>query len=80
MAEIKENFGHGGANMTPQGSQGEPALATVLRDIADDLGAVIPAEAVEVDATDLSTAIALVNELKGIINTLSAVVLKTTKG
>ena len=39
MATIKENFGHGGANMVPQGSQGVPALAEVLRDIADDLEA-----------------------------------------
>ncbi len=36
MAVIKQNFGEGGANLTPSG-QGEPSLAQVLRDIADDL-------------------------------------------
>lgn len=36
MATIKQNFGEGGANLTPAG-QGEPTLAQTLRDIADDL-------------------------------------------
>jgi hypothetical protein len=37
MAEIKTNFGEGGANLVPGGSGGDPDLATALRDIADDL-------------------------------------------
>jgi len=37
MAVIKENFGEGGANLVPEGAQGSPTLAEVLRDIADDL-------------------------------------------
>ncbi len=36
MATIPENFGSGGANLTPKG-QGSPTLAQALRDIADDL-------------------------------------------
>lgn len=37
MATIKASFGSGGANMTPGGASAQPSLATVLRDIADDL-------------------------------------------
>ncbi|MGD9676428.1 MAG: hypothetical protein AB7V19_07070 [Candidatus Bipolaricaulia bacterium] len=37
MSTIKTDFGQGGANLTPNGSQGEPDLATALRDVADDL-------------------------------------------
>lgn len=37
MATIKTTFGEGGANVAPKGAQGTPDLATVLRDIADDL-------------------------------------------
>ncbi len=37
MSEIKQNFGSGGANLTPTGSSGEPSLADALRDVADDL-------------------------------------------
>ncbi|RLI70286.1 hypothetical protein DRO97_11005 [Archaeoglobales archaeon] len=36
MATIKQNFGEGGANLTPK-AQGSPSLAEALRDIADDL-------------------------------------------
>ena len=39
MATINTNFGTGGANLVPQGAQGIPTLAEVLRDIADDLAA-----------------------------------------
>jgi hypothetical protein len=40
MAEIKENFGFGGANLTPGGGAGTPTLAEALRDVADDLAGV----------------------------------------
>lgn len=39
MAVIKQNFGEGGSSLTPAG-QGQPSLAEVLRDIADDLAAI----------------------------------------
>ena len=41
MSEIKSNFGSGGANLSPAGSSGEPSLAEALRDIADDLAALL---------------------------------------
>jgi hypothetical protein len=37
MAQIAENFGFGGANLTPGGGAGTPTLAEALRDVADDL-------------------------------------------
>lgn len=37
MATIKVDFATGHANLAPGGAQGTPSLATVLRDIADDL-------------------------------------------
>ena len=37
MADIKANFGSGGAQLTPNDSAGRPSLATVLREGADDL-------------------------------------------
>ena len=39
MASITINFGVGGSNLIPGGAGGNPSLATVLRDIADDLAA-----------------------------------------
>ncbi|NUP12891.1 MAG: hypothetical protein HOW73_43180 [Polyangiaceae bacterium] len=39
MAVITTRFGEGGANMAPGGAAGLPDLATVLRDVADDLAA-----------------------------------------
>lgn len=69
MTAISTNFGEGGANLAPDGA-GEPTLADTLRDVADDLAAQQPAEAVASDATDLASALLLVNELKGIINAM----------
>lgn len=41
MAEIKPDYGTGGAGLQPnQASTRHPALATVLRDVADDLDGV----------------------------------------
>lgn len=40
MATINEEFGTGGANLSPQDAHGAPSLATTLRDIADDLEAI----------------------------------------
>ena len=36
MAEIKEDFGEAGANISPNNQAGEPSLANVLRDGVDD--------------------------------------------
>jgi hypothetical protein len=37
MATIKDNFAEGGANLGLQGAHGEPDLATVLQELADDV-------------------------------------------
>ena len=81
MAAISKRFGSGGANVAPGGSAGQPALADVLRDIADDLAGVKPAAVTAADATATYGAgeQALLNELKAKVNALAAVVLKTTK-
>lgn len=42
MSAIPENYGSGGAQMTPGDSAGQPELATVLREVADDFGALNP--------------------------------------
>jgi len=81
MAKISKRFGSGGANLAPGGSAGQPALADALRDIADDLAALKPAAVTSADATATYGAgeQALLNELKAKVNTIAAVVLKTTK-
>lgn len=43
MAAISTRFGSGGANLAPGGSAGSPSLAEALRDIADDLAAMVAA-------------------------------------
>jgi hypothetical protein len=82
MARITRRFGSGGANLTPGGSSGQPVLADVLRDIADDLAALRPARVVAADASPAYGAgeQALLNELKAKVNALAAVLIKTTKG
>ena len=82
MAKITKRFGSGGANLTPGGAAGQPALADALRDIADDLATMLPARIVAADATVAYGAgeQALLNELKAKVNALAGVVLKTTKG
>ena len=81
MAKLTKRFGSGGANLTPGGSAGQPALAEVLLDIADDLAALKPApvKAADAAATYGAGEQALLNELKAKVNALAAVVLKTTK-
>jgi hypothetical protein len=39
MAEITEDYGTGGAGLVPKNGSRKPPLATILRDIADDLEA-----------------------------------------
>lgn len=81
MAKISRRFGSGGANLTPGGASGQPALADALRDVADDLAALRPAKINAADATAAYGAgeQQLLNELKAKINAIAAVVLKTTK-
>lgn len=80
MATITERFGSGGANVVPGGAGGQPTLADALRDVADDLATLQPPAIVSPDATDLPSAITLVNELKAKLNVIHAAVLKTVKG
>ena len=81
MAKISRRFGSGGANLTPGGASGQPALADALRDVADDLAALRPAKINAADATAAYGAgeQQLLNELKAKVNAIAAVVLKTTK-
>ena len=80
MATIPTTFGSGGSGLAPGGSAGTPSLATVLRDIADDLGALQPEapagpDLAPVALTDAGEAWgggeqALVNQLKAQVNEL----------
>ena len=56
MATITERFGSGGANVAPGGAAGSPDLATALRDVADDLAALVPGEIETEDAGAVETA------------------------
>jgi hypothetical protein len=81
MAKISRRFGSGGANLTPGGASGQPALADALRDVADDLAALRPAKINTADASAAYGAAEqqLLNQLKATVNAIAAVVLKTTK-
>ena len=79
MAAIKESFGTGFAGLSPTGA-GTPTLAGALRDIADDLANGKSASIVSADASDLATAITLVNEIKDALNAVLAITILTTKG
>lgn len=79
MSAIKTNFGAGGRNIAPHG-QGTPTLASALRDVADDLAGMQTVAIASPDATDLASALLLVNEIKVALNTIAAVTLLTTKG
>jgi hypothetical protein len=85
---IKTSYGEGGAQLTP-GASGEPALATVLRGIADDLtaakGATITAPALLAftdppSAAEMALLRTLVNEIRTALNTTAATSLNTVKG
>lgn len=80
MATITTRFGSGGANLAPGGNQGQPSLATALRDIADDLAQVEATAIASADASDLATAITLVNEIKAALNVIAGGTLLTIKG
>lgn len=79
MAAIPTNYGTGGSGLTPRGSSDTPSLATALRDLADDAAALQVATIASADASDLATAITLVNEIKAALNVIAAATIKTTK-
>jgi len=70
---VKANFGSGGTGLTPSNSAGNPSLAQVLRGLITDIGAVRVATVTSTNASDLATAITLVNEIKTKINAAAAV-------
>lgn len=73
MAVIPKSLGAGGAHLSPNGSTGEPSLLEILNGVADDLAS--RSGITSPDATDLPTAITLVNEIKAALN----VAVTTTK-
>ena len=78
MAEIKlDNFA-GGAGI--QETHGTPGLAVALRDVADDLVLVQATTIASPDASDLASAITLVNEIKAALNVIAGSTISTTKG
>lgn len=71
---IPDNFGWGGAGLAPGGAAGTPTLVEILFAIVDELAAArtastsIASPIAAADASDLATAIALVNEIKNKLN------------
>ena len=79
MAVIDKDFGVDGDDRSHD-SHGRPNLADALRDIADDLAAGKAATIAAADASDLATAITLVNEIKAALNAVASTTVLTTKG
>lgn len=79
MATIPKDFGSGGSGVPPAGSA-TPSLKDILFDIADDLADGKAATIASPDATDLATAITLVNEIKAALNAVDAKTVRTQKG
>jgi hypothetical protein len=79
MAQIPKNLGSGGFGLYPNsGSKKADPLLEILQGIGADLGTLTPATIVSADASDLGTAITLVNEIKGALNAVSGAGLVTT--
>jgi hypothetical protein len=78
MTVIKKDFGM--ADSADHKSGGKRNIANAMRDVADDLAGIQVATIASADASDLGTAITLVNEIKGALNTNAAHALLTTKG
>lgn len=84
MGKISSEFGTGGANLDPSGGDSlNDSLPVVLRDIADDLAALSAKDdfpnLTSPVATDLASAILLVNEIRTKWNAVTAVTIKTVK-
>jgi hypothetical protein len=77
MAEIKEDYGTGGANVAPGGSAGTPDLATTLRDIADDLAELRTQNIALLAKLDAEDVIDMDTDYE---SSLTPAALKTTKG
>lgn len=89
MATITVNYGSGGGHVAPFGHDSQPPLATVLRDIADDLasckGATIAAPALLAftdppSAAEMALLRTLVNEIRSALITTAGTSLLTIKG
>jgi hypothetical protein len=82
MATITARFGSGGANIVPGRSGGTPNLATVLRDVADDLSdlQVATITTANADATYGQPEADLINEIKAALNAVAGATLRTVKG
>ena len=88
MANIPANFNEGGSNAAPSGAN-DPPLATVLRDIADDLAGgkaatIASADAVAAagaapDKAEFDAVVDLVNEMKAALNAVKTTTIKTVK-
>ena len=79
MAIIPSDFGLGGSGHAPRGGTGKPSAVEILNDIADDFVGIQIATIASADASDLATAITLVNEIKASINVTAAFTILTTK-
>ena len=80
MAAIPKNWGEGGNNLNPkEGTATKPSIAQAMRDVADDLAGLKVAAIASADASDLATAITLVNEIKASLNTVNGYTILTTK-
>lgn len=79
MAIIPKKFGRGNSGHAPAGGTGKPSLVDILNDVADDFAALKPATVATANATDLPSAIALANALKGAFNAVAGYTIKTVK-
>lgn len=80
MGKISSEFGTGGANLDPSGGDSSnDSLPVVLREIADDLVTLQSTALTSPVATDLASAILLVNEIRTKWNALAAATMKTVK-
>ena len=66
---VKSNYGEGGAGLSTSNAL-HPPIANILRDLIDDVAGAggTPAVITSADASDLATAITLVNEIKAALN------------
>ena len=79
MILIRSDYGEGGAGIGATKSAQHERIALVLRGLIDDIAGSKAAEITTADATDLPTAIALVNDIKAKLNAVEAAELKVGK-
>ena len=78
MPAVSTKYNSGGGDSVPQQGNAKD-LATVLRSLIDDIALVKVATIASADATDLATAITLVNEIKTALNAIAVTAPTTTK-